>query len=200
MTTPLQDISSIAPLAADGKNKKPVDPIVADYEEGKRLLANHNYGQAAVSLHNALLGYEEKGDETGIANASNQLGHVCLARKEFEQAEKHYQRAWEICEKLQDPMSQIALQKQFIAVYCGLKDYTQAIAVCLDLLDRYHMNNDPRGTVRVMEEMATIYLAAGEKAKAADAYRTVASIHQNFQHRTTAEGYLKKARDLEEAA
>ena len=48
--------------------------------------------------------------------------------------------------------------------------------------------------------MAEIYLDAGEKAKAADAYRTVASIHQNFQHHTIAEGYLKKARDLEEAA
>ena len=200
MTTPLQDISSIAPLAADGKNKKPADPVVADYEEGKRLLESHNYGQAAVSLHNALLGYEEKGDEAGIANASNQLGHVCLARKEYEQAKRHYQRALEICEKLQDPMSQIALQKQFVAVYCGLKDYSQAITVCLDLLDRYYMNNDPRGTIKVMEEMATIYLASGERGKAADAYRTVASIHRNFQHRTTAEGYLKKARELEEAA
>ena len=76
--------------------------------------------QAAVAFHNALFGYEEKGDENGIANASNQLGHVCLARKEYEQAKRHYQRAWEICEKLQDPMSLIALSKSYL-VYRGLK-------------------------------------------------------------------------------
>ena len=118
MTTPLQDISSIAPLAADGKNKKPVDPVRGRLRRRKTVSGKPGITvRLRSALHNALLGYEEKGDETGIANASNQLGHVCLARKEFEQAQKHYQRAWEICEKLQDPMSLIALQKQFVAVY-----------------------------------------------------------------------------------
>jgi hypothetical protein len=32
--------------------------------------------------------------------------------------------------------------------------------------------------------------------KAADAYRTVASIHKNFRHDNIAEGYLKKAAEL----
>jgi tetratricopeptide (TPR) repeat protein len=198
MTTKLQNINSIA--AADGgKNEKPVDPVRADYEEGKRLLEGQNYGQAAVSLHNALLGYEEKGDDAGIANASNQLGHVCLARKDFEQAKKHYQRAWVICEKMHDPMSQIALLKQFIAIHRGLNDHQRAIETCLDLLDRYHMDNNPQGTVEVLEEMASIYLAAGERLKAADTYRTVASIHKNFKHQTTAESFIQKAKELEEA-
>lgn len=200
MTTKLQNINSIAPVADGGKNEKPVDPVRADYEEGKRLFEGQNYGQAAVSLHNALLGYEEKGDDSGIANASNQLGHVCLARKEFEQAKKHYQRAWAICEKMHDSMSQLSLLKKFIEIYRGLNDHHRAIETCLDLLDRYHSDNNPQGTVEILEEMASIYLVAGDRLKAADAYRTVASIHRNFKHLTTAEGFIRKAKELEEAA
>lgn len=199
MTTTLQDIDSIAPLA-DGNNTEPADPVRADYDEGRRFLQNGEYPQAAVSLHNALVGFDERGDEAGIANASNQLGHVCLARKEFKQALEHYQRAWGICEKLQDQMSMIALQKKLIEVFRGQNNYPKAIETCLNLLDSYHHNNDPRGTVEILEEMALIYLDSGNKGKAADAYRTVASIHRNFRHHGIAESYEKKAEDIERAA
>ncbi|KAB2892079.1 MAG: tetratricopeptide repeat protein [Desulfobulbaceae bacterium] len=199
MKNTLQDIKDIAPMpgASDGRAD---DPVRADYEEGRRFLENQSYAQAAVSLHNALLGFEERGDEVGVANASNQLGHVCLARQDFEQARAHYQKAWDICEKMQDPMSQIALQKKFIEVYCGLKDYRRATEICLDLLDAYYHNNDPRGTVELLEQMATIYMTSGDRSKAADAYRTVASIHRNFKHLNIAESYEKKAAEIEKAA
>lgn len=200
MSTNIQNINSIAPLADAGKTAKSDDPVLADYEEGKRLLEVGEYGQAAVSLHNALLGYEEKKDEAGIANASNQLGHVCLARHDFESAGKHYQRAWDICEKLHDSMSLIALEKKFVLVYRSMKQYRRAIDICLDLLDKYHANNDPSGTVAVLADMADLYMESGDKGKAADAYRTVASIHRNFKHNTTAESFLRKAKALEEAA
>lgn len=199
MKNTLQDIKDIAPMPG-AKDNRSDDPVRADYEEGRRFLENQNYAQAAVALHNALLGFEERGDEAGVANASNQLGHVCLARQEFEQARVHYQRAWDICEKLQDPMSQIALQKKLIEVYWGLKDYRQATEVCLDLLDTYSHNNDPQGTVAVLEQMATIYLADGDRGKAVDAYRTVASIHRNFKHLNIAENYEKKAAEIEKVA
>lgn len=199
MKNTLQDIKDIAPMPG-ARDSRSDDPVRADYEEGRRFLENQNYAQAAVSLHNSLLGFEERGDEAGVANASNQLGHVCLARQDFEQARAHYQKALDICEKLQDPMSQIALQKKFIEVYCGLKDYRQATDVCLDLLDTYFHNNDPRGTVEVLEQMATIYITTGDRGKAADAYRTVASIHRNFKHLNIAENFEKKAADIEKAA
>lgn len=199
MTTTLQNIDSIAPMTG-GKNADPADPVRADYDEGRRFLQNREYSQAAVALHNALVGFEERGDEAGIANAANQLGHVCLARKEFVPALEHYQRAWEICEKLQDQMSMIALQKKRIEVFRGMNDHSKAIATCLDLLDSYHHNNDPRGTVEILEEMALIYLDSGNKVKAADAYRTVASIHRNFRHHSIATSYEKKAEDIEQAA
>ena len=82
MKSTLQDIQSIAPMSEEKKDRDD-DLVRASYEEGKRFLESRNYAQAAVSLHNALLGYEERGDEAGVANASNQLGHVCLARQEF---------------------------------------------------------------------------------------------------------------------
>ena len=198
MTTTLQNIGSIAPMAG-GKNSDPADPVRADYEEGRRFLQNQEYAQAAVALHNAFVGFEERGDEAGIANASNQLGHVCLARQEFSQALEHYQRAWGICDKLQDQMSLIALEKKLIEVFRGLNDQSKAIKACLDLLDSYHRNNDPRGTVEILEEMALIYLDSGNRGKAADAYRTVASIHRNFRHHSMAKSYEKKAEDIEQA-
>ena len=199
MKTKLQDINSIAPVSGSDTAGKNVDPVQSDYEEGKRWLENSEYAQAAVSLHNALLGYEEKNDEIGVANASNQLGHLCLAKKDFEAALKHYQRVWTICEKLQDSMSLMSLLKNFVPAYRGMKQYRQAIDTCLDLLDRYHDNNDPQGTVTVLAEMAEIYQESGQRDKAADAYRTIASIHRNFKHLTTAESFAQKAKELEAA-
>lgn len=179
--------------------KAPGDPVQADYQKGKDLLQKNELAQAAAALHNALVGYEEKGDQQGVANASNQMGHVCLARKDYDQALKHYLRAWDICEKLSDPMSLLALSNQLIAVYQGQGQFKQAISICLDLLGKYHDNNDPRGTVEVLERMAEIYLQAGDREKAADAYRTIASIHANFKHKKIAEGYVQKAEHLEKA-
>ncbi len=199
MKNTLQDIRSISPMP-EGKREGDNDLIRASYEEGRRFLESQNYAQAAVSLHNALLAYEERGDEAGVANASNQLGHVCLARQDFEMAITHYQRAWDICEKMQDQMSQIALQKKFLEAYCGTGDFRKALVICLDLLDKYYQNNDPRGTVETLEQMASIYISSGDPGKAADAYRTIASIHRNFKHLNMAENFEKKAEDIEKAA
>jgi tetratricopeptide (TPR) repeat protein len=196
MSKSVQSIQSIAPMQ-DGKNAEAADPVQADYEKGKELLQKEELSQAAVALHNALIGYQQKEDQRGIANASNQMGHVCLAKREYDQALSHYNRAWEICEKLHDPMSILALSDQMILVYRGQGHFKKAIGICLDLLEKYHENNDPQGTVAVLEQMAEIYLEAGEQAKAADTYRTIASIHANFKHNNIAEGYLQKAKDLE---
>ena len=79
MSEKVQSLDSIGPMsdAAAGSSS---DPVQQEYEEGKKYLENQQHGQAAVALHNALIGFEEKDDENGIANASNQLGHLCLAR------------------------------------------------------------------------------------------------------------------------
>ena len=77
MTDNLQTIDSIAG-AKTSETGKPSDPLQAEYEEGKKFFENQEYGQAAVALHNALVGFKEKNDEAGIANASNQLGHVFI--------------------------------------------------------------------------------------------------------------------------
>lgn len=199
MSKPIQSIQSIAPMQGGKETGASVDPVLADYEQGKVLLQNNKVAEAAVALHNALVGYEEKGNQRGIANASNQMGHVCLARGEYDQALIHYNRAWDICDKLDDPMSLLALSNQFVLVYRGQRLFKKAITVCLDLLEKYQDNNDPQGTVAVLEQMSEIYVEAGDNAKAADSYRTIASIHENFKHKNIAEGYLQKAKELEKA-
>jgi tetratricopeptide (TPR) repeat protein len=194
--TTLQSIHNIAPV---DQKKKSSDPAQAQYDEGKDFLEKKELAQAALAFHNGLLAFEEKGDQNGIANASNQLGHVCLQRLDFEKALTHYLRAWDICEKQNDAMSLVALSNQLIAVYQGLKRFPEAIKLCLDLLDSYNRDNNPKGVVETLERMVAVYLEAGERAKAADGYRTIASIHANYKHKGIAEGFLEKAQALEAA-
>jgi tetratricopeptide (TPR) repeat protein len=195
MTDNLQSIDAIGSMDKS-QPAKPSDPLQAEYEEGKKYLDNQEYGQAAVALHNALVGFKEKKDDAGIANASNQLGHVCFARNEYENALKHYQKAFDICDKSNDRMSVLAVLKKIIEVQKSLKQYDAAIESSLVILDHYQDNRDPQGTVTTLEEMAEIYLKAEKKEKAADTYRTVASIHKNFRHETIAAGFMKKAASL----
>jgi tetratricopeptide (TPR) repeat protein len=194
--TTLQSIQNIAPV---NQEKKSSDPAQAQYEEGKDFLEKKELAQAALAFHNALLAFEEKGDQNGIANAANQLGHVCLERQDYEMALKHYRRAWEICEKQNDPMSLIALSQKLVSVYQGLKQYQEAIKICLDMLESYHLNNNPQGVVDTLERMVEVYIETGDTAKAADGYRTIASIHTKYKHKNIAERFLEKAQALEAA-
>lgn len=194
MSNSIQNINDIAPMASGAGDSK--DPVQADYEQGKRFFENGNLSEAAVSLHNALLGYEEKGDKTGMANASNQLGHICFAKRDFVGAENHYQRAWDLCNEFGDPMSLFSISKRFVEVYRGQKKYDKAINACFNILDTYQRNNNPRGTVELLENLADIYMEAGTVDKAADTYRTIASIHRNFKHKSIAESFEQKAKEL----
>ncbi len=196
MSTPLQNIDAIGPAAdAAGKDKE-LSQAATDYEEGRGYLERGETALAAVALHNALRGFEEKDDRQGIANASNQLGHACLARKEYDKALLHYRRAWDICEALDDPMSLLALARKLVETHKGLGEYRKAIDLCLYLLDNHQRNNDPEGTVKTLELMAQVYIDSGEHEKAADAYLTAASIHANFKHEATAESFRQKAASL----
>lgn len=196
MSGKVQSLNSIAPMI-QSETTSSSGPEQSEYEEGKKCFEDGNYGQAALSLHNALVGFEEKSDENGIANASNQLGHVCLAKKDYDKALVHYQRAFEICDKINDRMSMLAVLHKVVKVYRyqGLLD--KAVDSCLDILDHYHDNRDPRGSVAILEEMAEIYIEAGDTAKAADSYRTISSVHKNFNHEKIAADYLQKANKLE---
>ena len=125
------------------------------------------------------------------------MGHVCLERRDYDQALGHYMRAWAICEKLGDPMSLQALSGRLVQVYRRQGDFKTAIQRSLDLLDTYFDNNDPRGAVTVLEQMAEIYLETEDRRKAADVYRTMASIHANFKHENIAKSLLEKAKVTE---
>ena len=197
MNENLQALDSIGTMGASSTGKS-TDPLQADYEEGKKYLKNQAYGQAAVALHNALVGFTERNDQTGIANASNQLGHVCFARGEYESSLQHYQRALDICDASNDRMSMLAVLKKIVEARKALKQYSPAITSCLAILDHYHDNRDPEGTVTTLEEIAELYLQLEQKEKAADTYRTIASIHKNFRHENIAAGFMKKAAQLTE--
>lgn len=193
MGSNLQSLDAIKPMASKQDEK---DPVRKEYRDGVDFLAQKEYGQAALALHNALVGFEQRQDENGIANASNQLGHVCIARQEFDNALRHYRRALAVCERANDRMSIIAVLKKIIEAQRGLKDYEQALASAFAMLDHYHDNRDPQGTVDTLEGIAELYLEQGQREKAADTYRTIASVHKNYRHTTIAEKYLEKADSL----
>jgi tetratricopeptide (TPR) repeat protein len=174
------------------------DPAQADYNKGKELHGAGDAVQAAAFFHNALVGFEEKGNDRGVANASDQLGDICVERQEHEKAIAHYQRAYEICDKENDMFSLVALQKKMAASKRFLKQYEEAKKNYLNVIDIYAGYNNPAGTVAVMEELAKLYLEMGDRQKSAETYRTIASIHRNFRHTTQAQEFMEKAAQVEQ--
>lgn len=197
MISNIQPLDNIQKAGKEKKKERPSDPIKAEFEDGKDFLKQKDYSQAILAFHNTLKAYEEKNDQDGIANACNQLGLVCLEKKEYEKANEHFQRAWKICDRFDDSMSLLALSNQFVLVHRGLGEYDKALSFCLDMLETHNLNNNPQGTVETLETMAGLYLEKGDKPKAADCYRTISSIHSNFSHKKTAREFEQKADDLE---
>ena len=200
MISNIQSLGDIKKVGQKEEKKRSSDPIQAEYDDGIEFLKENDLTQAAVAFHNVLRAYEEKKHQDGIANASNQLGNVCLAKGEFEKAKEHYQRAWDICDRFDDPMSLLALSMQLVVVHRGLNDTAKALEVCFDMLDTYSRSNNPQGTVSTLETIADIYLSQGDKLKTADTFRTIASIHNNFKHKSIAEKFISRASELEAEA
>ena len=104
MSDQIQPIESINPQNQEQKKEDPSlqDPAKADYKAGREFINQGELAQAAMAFHNSLRGFEEKGDDQGIANCSDRLGDVCVAREEYKMALDHFQRAYAICEKEND--------------------------------------------------------------------------------------------------
>ncbi|MCI5114152.1 MAG: tetratricopeptide repeat protein [Candidatus Electrothrix sp. AW1] len=201
MSTSIQPLSSIGPADPEKAREEELkkDPAKRDYLQGREELKKGDYTMAAMSFHNALKGFEEKGDEQGVANASDRLGDVCLAKKDFTAALEHYQRAYTICEKEEDSFSTLALNKKIAAIYREQGELNKAMEVLFDMVEHYQLTRNPKGMVEVMVVIAELYREKGEPLKAADTYRTVSSIHKNFKHKRMSEEFAALADELEQA-
>ncbi len=171
----------------------------ADFDQGKMFLDTGDLTLAAAAFHNALVGYEQLNDLNGVANAAARLGDICLARGEYAAALSHFERAEAICKKEQDLSSSLFLKQKFIKVRVGLEQYREAVALCMDLLEIYRGHNNPEGAVKTLDTLKDIYLRMDEPDRAADALRTVASIHASFGHKRTAESVRAQAEALLES-
>jgi len=168
-----------------------------DYEAGVEFLKNREAAQAANAFHNALLGFEVEKNDNGIANAADKLGDLCAERHEVDKAMAHYDRAYEVCSKQSDRFSLFSIEKKKAKLMYDTKNYEKAVELYLDVLDEYSALRNPQGSVDTLEILAEIYLAKGDRAKAADSYRMAASIHKNFRHSKIAEKLLEKAASVE---
>lgn len=199
MNDPMQPLPSVAPQGAGPKEDPALtDPAKADYKAGREFLAKGEYAQAAMALHNALRGFEEQGNEQGVANAADRLGDVCMAREEYRLALEHFQRAKDICEKQQEIFSIAALNRKKAVSHRRLGELDQALTLLFDLFDHESQLRNPKGTVEVLEAIAEVYLEQGERQKGADALRTIATIHSNFKHTRLAGEYENRARQAEQ--
>jgi len=196
----IQPISSLGPMANDNtSDEQVIDPVQKDYLEGRKFFGNGDYTQAAQAFHNALRGFEEQGNEQGVANAADRLGDTCLARDEYAMALANYQRSYAICEKEDDSLSLLALNKKMAAAYRKLGDREKALELLYDMLEHYRLTQNPKGAVEILIVMAEVYREQGDKARSADAYRSVASIHSRFKHARLAEEFNQLAAALEQA-
>ncbi len=195
MSDQIQSVDSIGsmeqqPVKEDEALK---DPAKKDYKEGREFFDRGDYSQAAVALHNALKGFEEQGDTAGVANASDRLGDVCLARNEYQMAIGNFLKSYEICEKGDDSFSMVSLNKKIALAHKKLGQYDEALKLLLDVFEHYSLMRNPKGTVEILEVIAEVYQELGQNKKAADSYRTIASIHTNFKHQRLAQNYETRA-------
>jgi tetratricopeptide (TPR) repeat protein len=179
------------------KKAETQDPAQADFDKGKELRGAGDLVGAASYFHNALVDFEERGNDRGVANASDQLGDLCVARNEHAKGLDHYLRAYGICDRENDMFSLVALQKKMAAARKSLKQYDAAVKSYLEVIDIYGEHKNPAGTVAAMEDLAALYLEMGRAPKAADAYRTIASIHNNFSHSLQEQEFLARAAEVE---
>jgi len=149
----IQPMGAIKPMCENGGNggDDMKDPAKRDYMAGRKYLSEGDYTQAVISFHNALLGFEEKNDVQGVANASDRLGDTCVAREEYDMAIKHYRKAEAICEQEDDSFSQVSLQKKMAEVYVKSGQSDKAFELFFDLVEHYRIVNNPRGAVEVLE-------------------------------------------------
>lgn len=176
---------------------KPKDPGSEDYEAGKNFLVQNNYGQAANAFHNALVEFEKNDNQEGMANAYDKLGDICQAKSDFEKALGYFQNAFAICKKLDDLMSVLALREKMAICHRGLKQYDQALELYLAVMDTHESLNNPGGVVDAIVNMGETNHEKGDLGKAADAFKTAASIHANFNHPRHASQLLEKAAAIE---
>lgn len=202
MSDKIQTPGSIGPMNEPEQEVKEdealKDPAKADYKAGREFFTQGDYTQAAYALHNALKGFEEQGDEQGIANASDRLGDVCVAKEEYGLALDHFQRAHDICTREKDIFSIVALNKKIAGIYKRQGELDKSLNILFDIFDHYSQLRDPKGTVEILEVIAEVYSTQGQNKNAADTLRTIAGIHANFKHVKLAEEFEERANLLEQ--
>lgn len=167
-----------------------------DYAAGLEFLKNGETAQAANMFHNALIGFEQEKDINGIANATDKLGDICAERRDFDKALQHYDRVIDICQDQGDSISVFSIDKKKAKLHADCGKHKEAINMYLDIMDQYNAMRNPQGTVDTLETLAQVYVDAGKREKAADCYRTAASIHEKYKHRQHAENFMKRADEL----
>lgn len=192
-----QPLDSLGPMTPN-KEVEESNPARRDYREGRKLLDEGKYSEAAIAFHNALRGFEEQGDEQGVANAVDRLGDACMGREEYAMAIANYGRAVVICKKMDDSFSLLALNKKLAVAHRKLGDFDKTLDLLDDILEHHRLMQNPGGAVEALVAMAEVFREKGDRDSAADAYRAAAEIHARFKHERHAQRLRGMAEALEQ--
>ena len=129
------------------ENRDPDDPVYLEYLEARGFLERGDYARAAMGFHNAMHGYEDRGDRAGMANASDRLGDACMGREEYGMALANYERAYRICVEEDDSFSQLALNKKMMQCCRKLGQLDRALAILDDMLEHYRLMKNPKDEI-----------------------------------------------------
>jgi CHAT domain-containing protein/tetratricopeptide (TPR) repeat protein len=118
---------SISPLVAQTLNKQD-KKTEADrlLKEGIAQYDNMNLGGALGKFEQALLIYQEVGDQTGTGETFYRIGQVYHSKQEYQQALNYYQKAIAIQRDIDSTGARITLYT-IGRIYYKLKDYQQAL-------------------------------------------------------------------------
>jgi len=178
--------------------EEPASQAQQDYEEGVKFLEKNELTQAAVSFHNALKGFEEAGDQRGIANAADRLAETCIRKEDFKAAVPLLKQVLAFCEQDGEQVSLMYVKRRLAHALKEAGELDESLGHYIELLDIYEALNNPDGAVKALEAISAIYETKGERRKASDALKTAAAIHQSFKHTRHAEEFLARAKALEE--
>ncbi|OCC16500.1 Methylated DNA-protein cysteine methyltransferase [Dissulfuribacter thermophilus] len=146
------------------------------FEEGEVLSNQGRSLDAMDKLKEALSVFEEEGYDKGIANACEKLGDLNCFRGNLNSALPLYQRAVAICQKKDDPVSEVILIEKIIDIYRRKNEFDKCMPYYMRALEIAEIAGDAGKAGYYLTGIGDVYQRRGDLNKALDAYKTALNI------------------------
>ncbi len=146
------------------------------FKEGEVLAHQGRSLDAMDKFQEALAIYEAEQYERGIANTCEQLADLHCFRGNLNQAIPLYQRSMTICQKKDDPVSELIVVEKIIDVYRKKGEISKCMPYYMRALEIAEAAGDAGKAGYYLTGIGDIYQRTGDINKALDAYKTALNI------------------------